>query len=275
MAIEFESITKFGPEEAADLFDRAFADYFVRLPFTPATLWHMARVDSVSLADSCVALDDGRAVGVALIARRGWTCRLAAMGLLPEARRRGVGRALVTHLLAGARTRGDRRMVLEVIEQNPAAVRLYEATGFARVRRLVGLVGTGSPPADDLPEPAEVDVRTVARHISHHTGDDWPWQISGESVAQHTPPARGFGMEDAWVTVRGLDGPQVSLLGLTASAGPERARRASRLIRALMARHPGKTWRISAYWPEELADWFEPAWFTRQELTQWQMARAV
>ena len=106
-----------------------------------ATLVQATRVDSVDLASSCIFVRDGTAIGGALIARRGWTSRLAGMAVVPEARRSGVGRAVMHHLLGEAKARKDRRMVLEVIEQNTAAVNLYRAVGFRQIRRLIGFAG--------------------------------------------------------------------------------------------------------------------------------------
>lgn len=56
---------------------------------------------------------------------------LLAVGVLPEARRRGVGRRLLEHVLATTRANGGRRVLLEVARSNTAARRLYESAGFA------------------------------------------------------------------------------------------------------------------------------------------------
>jgi len=60
------------------------------------------------------------------------------MGLLPEARGQGGGRALLAELVPGARARGDRRLLLEVFESNAPARALYEHAGFRTTTRLVG-----------------------------------------------------------------------------------------------------------------------------------------
>lgn len=52
-----------------------------------------------------------------------------------DARRQGLGRALLTHALAGARARGLRVAVLEFREDNHAAQALYGSLGFARLTR--------------------------------------------------------------------------------------------------------------------------------------------
>lgn len=48
----------------------------------------------------------------------------------PEARRAGVGRALVDHLIADGLSRGARRVTLEVRRDNTPARALYERLGF-------------------------------------------------------------------------------------------------------------------------------------------------
>ena len=54
-----------------------------------------------------------------------------ALGVLPSARRRGVGRALLDHAITATRTAGGHRITLEVGRNNAAARRLYEAAGFS------------------------------------------------------------------------------------------------------------------------------------------------
>jgi ribosomal-protein-alanine N-acetyltransferase len=54
----------------------------------------------------------------------------------PDFRRRGLGRALLTHAIDFAKARGARTAVLEVRKSNTAAIELYTVFGFvtARVR---------------------------------------------------------------------------------------------------------------------------------------------
>jgi [ribosomal protein S18]-alanine N-acetyltransferase len=73
---------------------------------------------------------DGPPLGYAL----GWwlidELELLAVGVLPQARRQGVGRRLLEHVLAAVRASGGRRVLLEVAQSNTAARRLYESLGF-------------------------------------------------------------------------------------------------------------------------------------------------
>jgi ribosomal protein S18 acetylase RimI-like enzyme len=271
--LEFPSIVDYGLERAAETLTRAFADYFVSIKFSVGVLLQTARMDSVDLAASRMFVRDGAAVGAALIARRGWTSRLAGMAIVPEARRAGIGRAAVTQLLADARARKDRAMVLEAIEQNSAAVELYRGCGFREIRRLVGFAGPpppklGPPPLDLV----EVDPREVANAVIRYGLPDLPWQISGETIAQLTSPNIAYRLNGVWVALLNPENSVVTLRGLIAETESQGAGREAALLRAVMAKRPDKKeWRITETWPEELADVIIPAGLPRTELTQWQM----
>lgn len=57
---------------------------------------------------------------------------LMTIGVLPEARNRGIAGSLLAKLIAGADRRGLQRMNLEVRVDNRAAIHLYEDFGFSR-----------------------------------------------------------------------------------------------------------------------------------------------
>jgi len=54
---------------------------------------------------------------------------LLLIAVIPDARRRGMGAALIEHLFAAARTRGVARIFLEMRRDNPA-IHLYRKLGF-------------------------------------------------------------------------------------------------------------------------------------------------
>ena len=74
-------------------------------------------------------------VGFALVRMRGEECEILTVGVIPDARRRGVGRALLDSLARHAARRGATSMVLEVAEDNAPAIGLYQSLGLARVGR--------------------------------------------------------------------------------------------------------------------------------------------
>jgi len=129
---------EFDLEVLAELMTRSFAGYLVPVKETPAGLAARLRYDSIDLALSRVAVLEERPAGIVWVAVRGWSIRIAAMGVVPEARRRGVGRRLMEDAIASIRALGFRHMVLEVIEHNTPAVALSRGLDFRRRRRLVG-----------------------------------------------------------------------------------------------------------------------------------------
>lgn len=276
MPLEFPSILDYGLDRSADVLTRAFEGYFVRIPFSGASLVHAARADSVDLTLSRVFLRDGMAVGAALIARRGWNTRLAGMAIVSGERRTGIGRAAMDHLLAEAKARGDRTMFLEVIEQNEPAVNLYRACGFCEMRRLIGFSGLPPPVAAGPADLIEIDLREAAEAVTRYGLPDLPWQLSGETLAHLTPPGVAYRLEGVWIALSNPSEPVVSVRGLVAEFAAKGKGREAALLRAVMARYPGRReWRLSAVWPEEFAEILAPAGLPRSELTQWQMRRAL
>lgn len=61
------------------------------------------------------------------------TAKLRLFLTVPEARGRGLGRQLLAHCMAFARSKGYRRMVLWTHESHKAACALYAATGWRMV----------------------------------------------------------------------------------------------------------------------------------------------
>lgn len=78
--------------------------------------------------------DSGRAVGFSLYRTVADESELLLIAVLPAHHRRGVGRRLLDHFMAGARRDGVTRVHLEVRDGNPA-VEMYRRAGFSPVGR--------------------------------------------------------------------------------------------------------------------------------------------
>lgn len=78
-----------------------------------------------------VAELDGKVVGSAGLLAIGETAQILTVGVLPAARRRGIGERLVQALVAEAGRRRAAEVLLEVRIDNAAARQLYEKLGFA------------------------------------------------------------------------------------------------------------------------------------------------
>jgi ribosomal protein S18 acetylase RimI-like enzyme len=270
MILELVSLSDYGFAEAAELLNRGFADYYVRIELDKAALLHMVWHDGIDASSSRVVLRDGDAVGVALIARRGWSCRLGGMAVVSETRGQGVGKWLMARLIAEARARGERTMVLEVIEQNKPAIHLYHSCGFRTQRRLVSYA---LAQAEEEAEVAleEVDPRRLSRLVTAHGLPNLPWQVSGESLAQMGPPSRAYKLGSAYVAISDPSQSRVAVRGVVVEPSARRQGQATRLLRAVMANHPGREWMVPALCPEEIGRLFEKLGFELGELAQLQM----
>jgi ribosomal-protein-alanine N-acetyltransferase len=85
----------------------------------------IGEIDGVPIAYGVLLLAPGEA-------------QLLNLTVIPAARRRGIGRALLRRFLSDAHRLGAEQCFLEVRESNAPAIALYKAEGFAPVARRVG-----------------------------------------------------------------------------------------------------------------------------------------
>lgn len=85
---------------------------------------------SVKGTVACLAED-----GFGLLRCLGEEAELLGLAVMPAARRSGLAKRLLDDLLAWAGAQGARAVLLEVNENNRAALRLYEAAGFRTIAR--------------------------------------------------------------------------------------------------------------------------------------------
>ena len=193
-------------ERLATLMTASYAGYFVPVVVDATSLRGMVDAWDIDLDRSFVALgDDGEPVGIVLLAVRGDRGWVGGLGVLPEARRGGIGRALMERVLAAA----PPHVTLEVIEQNTPALELYEQLGFVRSRVLELWALDGEVPAAEAREAEPAPLGQP----------DAPWQRADASL-----PAEYVRLEvDGGAIVFRIGGPLVSILQLQAD-GEEEAR---------------------------------------------------
>ncbi|MBQ6570373.1 MAG: ribosomal protein S18-alanine N-acetyltransferase [Clostridia bacterium] len=80
-----------------------------------------------------VAVQDGKAVGYGGMHHIVDVCYIANIAVLPEARRCGIGKKLLTALCDYAKEAGAAEITLEVRQSNRAAIDLYVKMGFETV----------------------------------------------------------------------------------------------------------------------------------------------
>jgi GNAT superfamily N-acetyltransferase len=163
--------------ELSELLTAAFEGYLVPVTFTPETVAFMARAYDLDRQASRVAVRDGARVGIANVGLRGPDAWVGGIGVVPEERRRGTGRALMEALHEEVGARGTERVWLEVIVENTPALELYDRLGYRHVRdvQVWSVPATRGPVAD---VPAHEARRTIARHRVLRD----PWQRADATV---------------------------------------------------------------------------------------------
>lgn len=268
MEFQTRPLNSISMQAAAELFNRSFEGYFVPVQFTEETFTAFVQRDDIDFAASQILLSNEEPVGLALIARRKKASRLGGFGIVSEFRGQGAGGWFTKRLLEDARQRGETNMFLEVIAQNENAIRLYEKQGFFKLRRLLGFKAenlTGSPD----PNLQTCDQTLVLEMIRAHGLPNLPWQVDAETLSRIE--SFGYRLGEAFALI---SDPQVEHISLRSLVVPIQARKqgqAMRLLNALFAKYPGKTWHIPIIFPEEMGGTFERTGMQPETLSQWQM----
>jgi ribosomal protein S18 acetylase RimI-like enzyme len=192
VAVSLEPATSFGLDELASIFTRAYEGYLIPFQVDEPTLRFMVAAFDLDLAASKVARSEGQVVGLANLGIRGDEGWVGGVGVVPAARRLGVGEALMQGLLAEARARGLRRVTLEVIEENEAAFRLYDKLGF-EVTRWLEIWSLPQEASEGVGE--DVALATARARIGELRRSNEPWQRADETVERYAslePAPRGL-----------------------------------------------------------------------------------
>lgn len=124
-------------EQLAAAFNASFAGYFYPMRLTGELLSWRVRAEHLELARSLIAYEGDELVGMALLGVRhdvGW---VGGFGITEPYRGQGRAQQLMSPLIEAARAGGVRLLTLEVLQQNLAAIRLYERAGMRRARELI------------------------------------------------------------------------------------------------------------------------------------------
>jgi len=267
----------FTTNELAEIMTACFEGYVVPQAIDGEMFNARFRRETLDLRASRVLTDGDRPVALVLVARRGWTARIAAMGIVPSHRARGLGRLALGEVIEDLRRLGDRRLLLEVIDTNEPAVRLYRSLGFESRRRLVGYrrpaaAGSSSAMADLV----EIDPLSIARELAGEGPADLPWFLAPETLAAIAAPARALSLEGmAFAIVEPAPQPASLALRTLFVNRHARGRGLGRaMISALAAAHPQQDLLITANVPEELAPGFMTRMgFERTPISQFEMVR--
>lgn len=188
MNIGFTTAATLSLEALADLFTRSFAEYFYPGVTTPQMLSRRLRIESIELLHSPVITVNGVPAGMALLARRGGLSWCGGFGITLEQRGKGLAHALAAELLAQARASGARRLSLEVLTRNTAALHVYQRAGLTITRRLLILSWRPSdnePPAPPWPLDEADPRELVLKHFAAMHPVPAAWQRDAAALLVH------------------------------------------------------------------------------------------
>ena len=167
MSFEIVPAVNASLERHALVANRAFAGYVAGwTDLNAETLARFFLLQGADLFHSRLVRAADELVGFGHINRTGDIPRLSGMAIEAAARGTGAADFLMRHLLDEAQARGDRAMMLEVIEQNPRAHRFYQRHGFREITRLVGW-RCSADPAGSLGNEGEVKEIPILLSLIH------------------------------------------------------------------------------------------------------------
>jgi GNAT superfamily N-acetyltransferase len=256
--------------QQADLFTQAFAGYVGgSFDLNAEALARFVFHQGIDICHSRFLRTAQGLVGFAYINRTGNISRLAGMGVVPAARREGSARQLLLHLLEESRTRGDQAMVLEVIEQNPAAHQLYRREGFREIARLLSWRRKPAAIPDSADEPEEISLTIASQMPSANEFPELPWQISRHAIAK-VAGGRAFRTGNAIAVIGDPKGNPVRVHALSSCSSETPNWMAMRAaLGAIVNRYPDREFFAPPVFPGLFGEKiFQPLGFAGEKLTQ-------
>ena len=271
MTLSFRPATEVALADQAALFTRAFDGYIGGTrTMVAADMSEFFAGNNVNLNLSQIALDGDQPVALGFVARQGGTSRLAAMGVDKQHHGKGIGKQLLAELLTQARVRGDHTYILEVFEQNVNAVKLYSGAGFEVMERLMGY---RTSTLEAIPDAAleQIELGDVARRVTYYGESSLPWQVSGPHLMRLGPPNVAFQLGHAYAVISNPESASIRLHAFMTLPEYQRKGEMTKLLKALAAKYPGKTWFIPAVCPERYGNVLMKLGFAQDALNQFQM----
>ena len=142
---------------------------------------------------------DDEPVGLGNLGLRGEDAWIGGVGVVPSARRQGVGGELMRALHDEARERGVRNVWLEVIDRNESAFDLYVKLGYRRRTRARGVVAHRRA-GRRVRERGSGGARHTQRLRELRT-DGEPWQRA-DGTLEHLDDLRGLVTDDGAAVFR-------------------------------------------------------------------------
>ena len=263
---------EFTPAQLAEAITHCFEGYVMTFVLDALGFERRFRPEGLDSQSSVILKKGDEFAAICLIARQGWTTRVAAMAIAPNFRRQGVGQHLMNLVIGEAKARGDKKLVLEVIEQNPPAIKLYESVGLSITRRLAGYRREPSPGVSFVLK--EVDPSEVIRRQVVECEPGLPWDYKPETLATKGVTLTGYSLEGrAFALVTNTPGERIIIWSLFTNRTERRNGLGKQLVEAIAAPYPEKALVTPVALPDTHApEFLTAAGFSEVAISQYEMA---
>lgn len=134
--MHFHTLENLSTTDLCSLFNKAFADYFVKIELTPEFFQNKLASEDIDLNLSVGAFHEGQPVGFILHAFRAGIAYNGGTGVVPEFRGRHLTQKMYAYILPKLKKKGASEILLEVIDKNIQAIKSYQQAGFEKVVEL-------------------------------------------------------------------------------------------------------------------------------------------
>ncbi|HET7898308.1 MAG TPA: GNAT family N-acetyltransferase, partial [Flavisolibacter sp.] len=185
--MEIRTLAHTSISDITNTFNEAFSDYIIPLQFTEDGMRTKLKGEGVVPAFSIGAFDGDKLVGLILHGvdeiNGIKTVYNAGTGVIPSYRGRGLTTAMYRFAIPLLRNAGIYHHVLEVIESNGTAKKIYDAVGFQTVRTLAAFRSTA--PIAEAPDVSFRELDSLPSEAAFASMEP-AWQNSTASINRDT-----------------------------------------------------------------------------------------
>lgn len=159
----------------------AFAEYEIPMQWTEESLLQKMRIEDIDLSLSAGAFDDGTLAGLILMGADEGNSRVwdGGTGVLPAYRGQKLTERMFAYILPQLKQRGAKLMLLEVLENNKGAYKVYERLGFTTTRLLHAYKGNITPG-----KPTIYEIETLTQYDTDELLNLCDWQPAWQQMNQ-------------------------------------------------------------------------------------------
>jgi ribosomal protein S18 acetylase RimI-like enzyme len=166
-------------------FVKAFSDYVVKMHPSEEQLFEMLTRRGVRYDLSVGAFSGNEMIGFNLNGLDLWKGRLtvydSGTGVIPEYRGRGIASQIFVFSFPKLKQVSAQQYILEVIDTNVSAIRVYEKIGFREVRKLESSKLDGSVIEKPMEESTGVELKVEAEPDWELFQSFWDWEPSWQN----------------------------------------------------------------------------------------------